>query len=139
MLDIQILRDNKSAEKDSSTRAFDRVFMYSGYLICMIAAFIKPVWSLLFIMPGIIKSCSYAMVPFILADDPSLGAREAITLSRKMMDGNKWRLFVLDLSFFGWMFLSACTFGILDIFYVNPYMHSTHAELYNVLKIKVAE
>lgn len=46
LLDIQILKDNKSAEKDSSTRAFDRVFMYVGYVICMIVAFIKPVWSL---------------------------------------------------------------------------------------------
>ena len=91
-------------------------------------------WSLLFVIPGIIKSYSYAMVSYILADNPSLGAREAITLSRKMMNGNKWRAFVLDLSFIGWIFLSACTFGILSIFYVSPYMYSTHAELYNTLK-----
>ena len=96
-------------------------------------------WSLLFIVPGIIKSFSYAMVPYILADNPGLSATEAITLSRKMMDGNKWRMFVLDLSFIGWMFLSACTLGILGIFYVNPYMYSTHAELYNALKNRVAE
>lgn len=94
-------------------------------------------WSLLFIIPGIIKSLAYAMVPYILADDPSLSAREAITLSRKMMDGNKWRLFVLDLSFLGWNILSACTFGILGVFYVNPYIYGTHAELYNTLKSKI--
>ena len=96
-------------------------------------------WSLLFVIPGIIKSYSYAMVSYILADNPSLGAREAITLSRKMMNGNKWRAFVLDLSFIGWIILSACTLGILGIFYVNPYMYSTHAELYNALKSRVAE
>ena len=96
-------------------------------------------WSLLFVIPGIIKSYSYAMVPYILADDTSLSAREAITRSREMMNGNKWRAFVLDLSFIGWILLSVCTLGILSIFYVNPYMYSTHAELYNTLKISSAE
>ncbi|MBQ7574334.1 MAG: DUF975 family protein [Clostridia bacterium] len=91
-------------------------------------------WSLLFIIPGIIKSYSYCMVPFILADNPNIGAKEAITLSRKMMDGNKWRAFVLDLSFIGWFLLAGLTGGILGIFYVNPYVYSTHAELYHALK-----
>ena len=74
------------------------------------------------------------MVPFILADNPNIGAKEAITLSRKMMDGNKWRAFVLDLSFIGWFLLAGLTGGILGIFYVNPYVYSTHAELYHALK-----
>ena len=91
-------------------------------------------WSLIFIVPGIIKSYSYSMVPYILADDPNLGAREAITLSRKMMDGNKWRAFVLDLSFIGWLILSVLTLGLLGIFYVYPYVYSTHAELYKTLR-----
>ena len=91
-------------------------------------------WSLLFIIPGIIKAYSYCMVPFILADNPNIGAKEAITLSRKMMDGNKWRAFVLDLSFIGWFLLVGLTGGILGIFYVNPYVYSTHAELYHALK-----
>lgn len=96
-------------------------------------------WSLLCVIPGVIKSYSYAMVPYILADNPELGAREAITLSRKMMNGNKWRAFVLDLSFIGWGILSAITFGIVGIFYVSPYVYSTHAELYNALKGGSAE
>ena len=58
-------------------------------------------WSLLFIIPGIIKAYSNAMVPYVLADNPELGAKEAITLSHKMMNGSKWRAFVLDLSFIG--------------------------------------
>lgn len=107
------------------------------------AMFLKDIflflWSLLFVIPGIIKSFSYAMVPYILADDPSLSAREAITLSRKMMNGNKWKLFVLDLSFIGWIILSVFTLGILGIFYVNPYIYSTYAEFYNTLKMSDAE
>ena len=91
-------------------------------------------WSLLFIIPGIIKSYSYRMVPFILTDNPGITATEAITRSRQIMKGNKWRAFVLDLSFLGWYILSALTLGILSIFYVNPYVYATEAELYHSIK-----
>lgn len=91
-------------------------------------------WSLLFIIPGIIKAYSYRMVPYILADDPSIGGKDAITASRQMMDGHKWNTFVLDLSFIGWGILSVLTLGILGIFYVHPYKASTDAELYETLK-----
>ena len=91
-------------------------------------------WSLLFIIPGIIKAYSYRMVPYILADDPTIGGKDAITLSRQMMDGQKWKTFVLDLSFIGWAILSVFTFGILGVFYVKPYKCSTDAELYRALK-----
>jgi len=91
-------------------------------------------WSMLFVIPGIIKSYSYRMVPYILADDPTISGRDAITLSRQMMDGQKWNTFVLDLSFIGWDILSILTAGLVGVFYVNPYKHSTSAELYQVLK-----
>lgn len=91
-------------------------------------------WSLLCIIPGLIKSYSYRMVPYILADDPTISGKDAITLSRQMMDGNKWKAFVLDLSFLGWHLLSAVTLGLVGIFYVFPYMSATDAELYRELK-----
>ena len=91
-------------------------------------------WSLLFIIPGIIKSYEYRMVAYILADQPELTRKEAFELSRKMMNGNKWNAFVLDLSFIGWGFLAAITFGILGVFYVNPYIQHTDAALYLKLK-----
>jgi hypothetical protein len=91
-------------------------------------------WSLLFVVPGIIKAYSYRMVPYILAEDPEISGRDAITLSRQMMDGQKWNTFVLDLSFIGWDLLSAVTGGLLGLFYVNPYKHATGAELYQVLR-----
>ena len=91
-------------------------------------------WTCLFIIPGIIKSYSYRMVPYILADNPELGAVEAITLSRQMMDGNKGRAFLLDLSFIGWTILTIITLGIVGLFWANPYFYATDAELYRTLK-----
>ena len=92
-------------------------------------------WSLLLIIPGIIKSYAYRMVPYIMADNPQMEATDAITLSRKMMDGEKWKAFVLDLSFIGWYLLGmlACGIGML---FVNPYYFSTAAQLYLVVRDK---
>lgn len=90
-------------------------------------------WSLLFIIPGIIKSYSYAMTFYIMGENPELDGMEAITRSRQMMDGHKWRLFCLDFSFIGWIILCMLTFGILFI-YVGPYMEAAHAAFYQSLK-----
>ncbi|MEI3339447.1 MAG: DUF975 family protein [Eubacterium sp.] len=91
-------------------------------------------WSLLLIVPGIIKHYEYCMIPYLLADHPELSHDEAFAISKSMMDGNKMDVFVLDLSFIGWQILSGLTFGILGIFYVNPYIYATKAELYLALK-----
>jgi uncharacterized membrane protein len=90
-------------------------------------------WTLLFIIPGIIKAYAYRMVPYILADNPKMDAMEAIALSRKMMDGNKWNTFVLDLSFLGWYLLGTLALGIGTLF-VHPYKFSTDAQLYLALR-----
>ena len=90
-------------------------------------------WTLLLIIPGIIKSYAYRMVPYILADNPNLGADNAITLSRKMMDGNKFALFVLELSFIGWYLLGMLALGV-GILFVYPYYNATEAQLYLVLR-----
>ncbi len=91
-------------------------------------------WTLLFIIPGIVKAYSYRMVPFILRDNPELSATEVITASRKMMDGQKWNAFVLDLSFIGWILLTIFTLGLVGLFWYNPYYYSTNAALYLRLK-----
>lgn len=91
-------------------------------------------WSLLLVVPGIIKSYEYRMIPYILAENPGIDSKEAFAISKQMMDGNKWNAFVLDFSFLGWIILSVFTCGILSIFYVNPYMLMTDAELYVALK-----
>ena len=78
------------------------------------------------------------MVPFILAENPTIKGKDAIKISRKMMDGNKWNAFVLDLSFIGWHLLQVITFGLAGI-WVNPYIRASYAELYSVLREKYIE
>ena len=90
-------------------------------------------WSFLFLIPGIVKSYEYQMIPYLLAENPSLTKEQAFAISKQMMDGQKWRAFLLDVSFLGWHLLSAMTLGILSIFYVNPYEHLTNAALYEAL------
>lgn len=91
-------------------------------------------WSLLFIIPGIIKAYQYAMVEYVVSENPSIGYREALDNSRDMMKGNKWKLFVLDLSFILWDLLNALTLGILGVFWLNPYKQHTHAAFYAAIK-----
>lgn len=90
-------------------------------------------WSLLFVIPGIVKTYSYRLMPYLLAENPEMSRKEAFLLSRQLMKGNKWRAFVLDLSFLGWDILSIFTFGLLQIFYVRPYRAAANAELYKAL------
>ena len=92
-------------------------------------------WTLLLIIPGIIKAYAYRMVPYILAANPQMDSNEAIQLSRKMMQGEKWKAFVLDLSFLGWYILGMLAFCIGWLF-VNPYKFSADAQLYLVLRNK---
>ncbi len=92
-------------------------------------------WSLT-IIGGIIKSYSYYLVPYILAENPNLGGREAITLSRKMMYGHKWECFVMEWSFLGWNILGMFTFGLTEIFYSIPYQSAAFCEYYAELRRK---
>jgi len=77
----------------------------AGFCMNFLIGLFTFLWSLLFVIPGIIKSYSYAMTPYILAENPDMTATEAITQSRQVMDGNKWRLFCLEFSFIGWELL----------------------------------
>ena len=90
-------------------------------------------WSLLLIVPGIVKSYAYAMTPYILIDNPELSANQAINLSQKMMKGHKLDLFFLHLSFVGWIFISIFTLGIGSL-WLNPYIMTTQAAFYQDLK-----
>lgn len=96
-------------------------------------------WSLLFIIPGIIKSYEYKMIPYLLAENPEMGKEEAFAASKSMMKGNKWRAFVLDLSFILWDILSGLTLGIVELFWVAPYKLLTNAALYDALRHKEVE
>lgn len=87
-------------------------------------------WSLLFIIPGIIKSFEYYYVSYLLSEDPNLDYNSALKMSSEMTNGHKWDIFVLELSFIGWHILGGLTFHLVDIFWTNPYQYATEAELY---------
>ena len=90
-------------------------------------------WSLLFIIPGIIKVYEYAIIPYILADEPEISSKDAFKKAKQMMKGNKWRLFKLEFSFIGWFVLCVLTFG-LGTFFLIPYVNAANAEFYVDLK-----
>jgi uncharacterized membrane protein len=91
-------------------------------------------WTLLFIVPGIIKLLAYFMTPYLLADTKQVSPTQALKLSMRMTKGFKGKIFVTYLSFIGWAILSAMTLGILAIFYTGPYMETSFAGLYSELK-----
>jgi hypothetical protein len=91
-------------------------------------------WSLLFLIPGIIKSYEYKMIPYLLSENPDMPMEEVFAESKRLMTGNKWKAFVLDLSFILWDIASALTCGIVGIFWVAPYKASTQAALYEAVK-----
>ena len=91
-------------------------------------------WSLLLVIPGIIKAYAYFLTPYILAEYPNVSAKDATALSDKMTKGYKMDIFVAELSFLGWILLSVLTLGILEIVYVGPYMNLTFGGIYQELK-----
>jgi len=90
-------------------------------------------WTLLLIIPGIIAAMSYSMTVYIIADDNSIGAMDAIDKSKKMMDGYKWKLFLLGLRFLGWSLLCILTLGI-GFLWLMPYMQVSMAKFYDDVK-----
>ena len=92
-------------------------------------------WSLLFIIPGIIKSYEYAIIPYILADDATISTNDAFKRAKVLMTGNKWRLFKLEFSFIGWGLLCCLTFGV-GVLFLMPYLNAAMAEFYVELKNK---
>lgn len=87
-------------------------------------------WSLLFIIPGIIKSLEYSMIPYILAEYPDLDSEQVFALSKQLTDGRKWTIFLFNLSFILWYLLGGITLGLAIIFWVAPYVNAANAELY---------
>ena len=115
---------------------------YLNVVKVMLLTNLKIALGSLLIIPGIYWSYCYmqvgylmADIPWILADNPEIGYRRAMELSKQMMDGEKWNTFVLQLSFIGWYLLCSITFGIGFIF-LEPYVQATFAELYAALRAK---
>ncbi|MDL2323995.1 DUF975 family protein [Ruminococcaceae bacterium OttesenSCG-928-A16] len=118
------------APQQPFTTLFEKMNMFGRALwLRVVMNFFVFAWSLLFIIPGIVASYRYAMAPYLMAQNPNLTAMEAIEQSKQMMNGNKGRLFCLDLSFFGWILLAALTCGI-GLLFVYPYIESARAAFY---------
>ena len=119
---------------DKKNAAFETLFEYfSHWKTTTIARLLRALyvflWSLLFIIPGIVAGFSYAMTDYILAEDPELTADEAISQSKSIMMGNKWRFFCLQFSFIGWDILATLAFGIGHL-WLTPYKQATYAAFY---------
>lgn len=108
----------------------------STIIMNLLTAIFVFLWSLLFVIPGIVKAFSYSMAPYILADHPEMSGSDAITASKKLMNGKKWKLFCLNLSFIGWYLLCVVTFGIATLF-VMPYVNAATAAFYESIKDEV--
>ena len=117
-------------QETSISDLFSQFFRFgTGFAQKFFVNLYTVLWTVLLVIPGIVKSFSYAMTPFILADNPNLTANQAITRSRELMDGHKWELFVLSLTFIGWEILGALCFGI-GLLWVTPYKNAAYAAFY---------
>lgn len=108
-------------------------FYWKSIGIILLEALLICLWSCLLIVPGIIKAYSYSQAMYILNDNPEMGVVDCITESRRIMNGHKWDLFVLELSFILWILLGTVTFGLAYI-YVMPYMQLTMVNFYHRIK-----
>lgn len=121
-------RDNKTGVGEIGF-AYSSGNFWNVVKIMFLANLYVFLWTLLLIIPGIVKSYEYAMIPYILAENPGIDSKRAFELSKEMMQGEKWNYFVLQLSFIGWYLLGllACCIGVI---FVSPYYEATMAEFY---------
>ena len=121
------LINNKNPRFGDLFSNFDR--LGTGFCMLFVMGLFTFLWSLLLIIPGIIAAFRYAMVPYLMAEFPQLRVMEAMRESKRLMKGNKWRLFCLSMSFLGWGLLSALTLGIGNLWLV-PYIQAAQAAFY---------
>lgn len=136
ILFLDLFREGKPIDIGKLFDGFKDFGRVWGTLI--LVAIYTILWTCLLIIPGIVKSYSYALTSFILKDEPELKYNAAIEKSMRMMDGYKMKLFLLDLSFIGWMILSILTLGI-GLLFLQPYMNTARAAFYEDLKAELSD
>jgi uncharacterized membrane protein len=112
--------------------------LFAFFKLYLLIAIYTLLWTLLLIIPGIIASFRYSLSFYIMIDNPEMTASEVINRSKEMMQGQKWKYFVLCLSFIGWYLLSIVTFGIGLLWFI-PYVYATQASFYEDLRLKYDE
>ena len=121
------LVDRRDARLDDLFSRFSR--LGDGFCMQFFRGLYIFLWSLLLIVPGIMAAYSYAMTPFILTENPDMTANEAISASKELMRGSRWRLFCLEFSFIGWGILCVLTLGIGSL-WLKPYEQAAYAAFY---------
>ncbi|MCL2110456.1 DUF975 family protein [Microgenomates group bacterium] len=130
---LKMVQEDRKPELGDILIGFKGDNFKRGLVAYLLMTVYVMLWSLLLIVPGIIKALAYSQVFYILADDDKIDPKEALKKSNKMMEGHKGEFFMLGLSFLGWGLLTAITFGIAAI-WVAPYMQATYANYYLYLK-----
>lgn len=134
----QFLLKMQDGEEPEANDLFSRFNQFGdGFILNLLTGLYTFLWALLFIIPGIVAGYSYSMASFIMTENPGMKASEAIEASKRLMDGHKAELFVLDLSFLGWILLNVFTLGIGSL-WLNPYMNAAHAAFYRNLVPRAA-
>ncbi|MGT2933574.1 DUF975 family protein [Streptococcus catagoni] len=135
---IDLIRNQKKGAKETIFYGFKEGRYSKFFILNLLIAIFVYLWSLLLVIPGMIKSYSYAQSFYVLIDRLEAGletsATEPITKSRHLMNGYKWKFFVLELSFIGWIILTVLTFGI-GFIWLYPYMLVTSAAFYEDLLV----
>lgn len=124
----------EKADLNRITMAFSKEHYWKMAITMFLMNLFTALWTLLFIIPGIIKAYEYRMIPYILTDCPDISRQDAFRISKEMMMGHKMDAFILDFSFFGWALVAAITCGIAGVFYVQPYIAATDAELFIAIR-----
>ncbi len=138
MIGLSAMQIKKVRNADSNLNFLDMFYGFTdgkfgnNIVLGLLQTVFLFLWSCLFFIPGIVKSYSYAMSYYVSLDRPELGANDCITESRRLMNGKKWNLFCLDLSFLGWYIVGMLCFGI-GILWVIPYHEMARANFYEEL------
>ena len=130
-------RDRQPVQLGDMFRGFQDDFG-GTFLIGFLSQLFVALWSLLFLIPGIVKSYAYSMAYYVKLDHPDYGWKACIDESRRLMNGHKWEKFVLDLSFLGWILVGVLCLGVGTL-WVTPYMAATEAQFYEYVRSCAAE
>lgn len=125
-------RDHQPVQLSDMFRGFQDDFG-GTFLIGFLSSLFTALWSLLFLIPGIVKGYAYSLAYYVKLDHPDYNWRACINESRRLMNGHKWEAFVLDLSFLGWLFVGALCLGIGTL-WVSPYIAATKAQFYEYVR-----
>lgn len=130
---LALARDGKPLDIKDFFEGFNTKFYTKAIVVQLLVAIFVFLWSLLLIVPGVIKACSYILAPFIVAENPDISAMDAIKRSEQMMEGHKMSIFLISLGLLGCIILSLLLLGI-PMLWIVPYYMSVYSNFYLEVK-----